>query len=113
MAPILPGLTDNDESIEATVAAISAAGASSVVPITLHLRPGTREWYSAWLERTHPELVERYREIYGDRAYAPKAFQRGIGARVAEIARRHGLNRPNTSEHRAIDPPPTSPPPEA
>jgi len=110
MAPILPGLTDTDESIEATVAAIAAAGAASVVPITLHLRPGTREWYQAWLERTHPELVERYREVYGNRAYAPKAFQRGIGARVAQVARAHGLNRPSASVHRALDDPPAPTP---
>ena len=110
MAPILPGLTDTDESIEATVAAIAAAGATSVVPITLHLRPGTREWYQAWLERTHPELVERYREVYGNRAYAPKAFQRGIGARVAQVARSHGLNRPSASVHRALDDPPAPAP---
>jgi DNA repair photolyase len=109
MAPILPGLTDTDESIEATVAAIAAAGASSVVPITLHLRPGTREWYSAWLAHTHPDLVERYEEVYGARAYAPKAFQRGISARVAQVARRHGLNRPLAAEHRmAVDPPETT-----
>jgi DNA repair photolyase len=105
MAPILPGLTDTDESIETTVAAIAAAGASSVVPITLHLRPGTREWYSAWLDRTHPELVERYREIYGNRSYAPKEFQRGVGARVGQMARRYGLNRPGPSVHRTLDPP--------
>ena len=110
MAPILPGLTDTDESIEATVAAIAAAGATSVVPITLHLRPGTREWYQAWLERTHPELVERYREVYGNRAYAPKAFQRGIGARVAQVARAHGLNRPSASVHRVLDDPPAPAP---
>jgi DNA repair photolyase len=109
MAPILPGLTDNDESIEATVAAISAAGASSVVPITLHLRPGTREWYSAWLARTHPDLVERYREVYGKGSYSSKAFQRGISARVTDVARRYGLNRPNASVHRALDPTETSP----
>jgi len=110
MAPILPGLTDTDESIEATVAAIAAAGATSVVPITLHLRPGTREWYQAWLERTHPELVERYREVYGNRAYAPKAFQQGIGARVAQVARAHGLNRQSASVHRALDDPPAPAP---
>jgi DNA repair photolyase len=103
MAPILPGLTDTDESIEATVAAIAAAGASSVVPITLHLRPGIKEWYAAWLERTHPELVERYLEVYDARAYAPKAFQRGVGARVAQVARRHGLHRASASVHRAVD----------
>ena len=27
---------------------------------SLHLRPGAREWYAAWLARHHPELVERY-----------------------------------------------------
>jgi DNA repair photolyase len=101
MAPILPGLTDNDESIEATVAAIAGAGAGSVVPITLHLRPGTREWYSTWLARAHPELVERYRDVYGNRSYSSKAFQRDIGDRVTEVARRYGLNRPRTSVHRA------------
>src|SRR5215470_8714075 len=115
MAPILPGLTDTDEAIESTVAATAAAGASSVVPITLHLRPGTREWYSAWLDRTHPELVERYREIYANRSYAPKEFQRGISARVAQVARRHGLNRPRAAEHRMVVEPPAeaAPPSEA
>jgi DNA repair photolyase len=61
MAPLLPGLTDTDESIDATVAAIAAAGAAGVTPLVLHLRPGAREWYQGWLGRTHPELVDRYR----------------------------------------------------
>ena len=54
MAPILPGLSDNDESIDATVAAIAAAGAASVTPMALHLRPGAREWYAHWLAREYP-----------------------------------------------------------
>ena len=57
MAPILPGLTDTDESIDATVAAIAAAGATGVTPLALHLRPGAREWYAAWLGREPPDLV--------------------------------------------------------
>ena len=47
MAPILPGLSDDDESVETTVAAIAAAGATNVTPLALHLRPGAREWYAA------------------------------------------------------------------
>ncbi len=100
MAPILPGLTDTDASIEATVDAIAAAGAVSVVPLTLHLRPGTREWYSAWLAREHPELVQRYRELYGRGSYAPTVYQREVSARVHTVARRRGLNRPEMAEHR-------------
>jgi DNA repair photolyase len=93
MAPILPGLSDSDESIDATVAAIGAAGAAGVSPITLHLRPGAREWYAAWLARSHPDLVQRYRSLFGRGSYSPKAYQREISARVAIAARRHGIGR--------------------
>lgn len=91
MAPILPGLTDSDESIDATVAAIAAAGAVRLVPIPLHLRPGAREWYQAWLAREHPEAVGRYRELYGSKSYLPAAEQRTITARVRQATRRHGI----------------------
>jgi DNA repair photolyase len=111
MAPILPGLTDTDESIDATVAAIAAAGAAGVVPLALHLRPGAREWYASWLGRTYPHLVDRYRELYGRGSYLPKAYQREISARVSVAIRRHGLDRPRMTEHRKLDtdPPTTAP----
>ena len=103
MAPILPGLTDTDESIEETVAAIEAAGGSSVTPIALHLRPGAREWYAAWLRREHPELAPRYRELYRGGSYLSPEYQRELGARVRTAARRHGLHRGEPGEARSVD----------
>jgi DNA repair photolyase len=111
MAPILPGLTDTDGSIEATVAAIADAGAAGVSPIVLHLRPGAREWYAAWLGRNHPHLVEQYRSIYGNGSYAPKTYQREVSARVAIVARGHGLDRAHMTQHRGIEDPAASAPP--
>jgi DNA repair photolyase len=107
MAPILPGLTDTDESIEETVAAIAAAGASSVTPLGLHLRPGAREWYAAWLRQNHPELVGRYKELFRTGSYLPKTYQDEIAARVRMAARRHGLHRAGPGEARSlpIEPP--------
>jgi DNA repair photolyase len=93
MAPILPGLTDTEESIDDTVAAIAAAGATSVTPLALHLRPGAREWYAAWLTREHPELAPRYRMLYRRGSYLPEEYQRKLSARVRIAARRHGLDR--------------------
>ena len=93
MAPILPGLTDSDESIEETVAAIAAAGAATVTPLALHLRPGAREWYAAWLTREHPRLAPRYRELFRGGSYLPQTYQHEIGAKVRMAARRHGLYR--------------------
>jgi DNA repair photolyase len=109
MAPILPGITDTEESIDATVAAIAASGAAGVTPLSLHLRPGAREWYAAWLARTYPHLVGRYRALYGRSSYAPKAYQRLISARVAQAARRYGLVRVAAPEHRNITEPRTRP----
>jgi DNA repair photolyase len=111
MAPILPGLTDTDESIEATVAAIASAGAASVTPIGLHLRPGARQWYAAWLARHFPELGPRYRELYGNGSYLPKAYQRELAERVRAAAGRHGLDRAEPGEARSVPGPPAEPPP--
>ncbi|GAB3144192.1 Rv2578c family radical SAM protein [Micromonospora sonneratiae] len=106
MAPILPGLTDTDESIEATVSAIAAAGATSVTPLPLHLRPGANEWYAAWLAREFPALLPRYRQLFGTGSYLPKAYQHEVSARVRTAARRHGLNRPEPAAPPQV---PTSP----
>ncbi|MUL41693.1 radical SAM protein [Streptomonospora sp. PA3] len=107
MAPILPGLTDSAEQIEATVAAIAEAGATSLTPILLHLRPGAREWYMQWLAREHPRLVPRYRDLYRRGAYAPKPYRDLVSARVRDAARRHGLLRPGGDDiprHRPAPP---------
>lgn len=111
MAPILPGLSDDDASIDATVSAIAAAGAASVTPMALHLRPGAREWYAHWLAREFPHLVPRYRQLYRAGAYAPQAYQRELTARVRMAARRHGLHRGEVGDNRRL--PEAAPPPAA
>ncbi|MEV0809162.1 Rv2578c family radical SAM protein [Micromonospora sp. NPDC050200] len=109
MAPILPGLSDTDESIEATVSAVAAAGAASVTPMALHLRPGAREWYAHWLAREFPHLVPRYRELYRSGAHAPQAYQRELTARVRIAARRHGLHRGERGDNRRLRAPEAPP----
>ncbi|MDQ1624805.1 MAG: hypothetical protein QOJ49_303, partial [Actinomycetota bacterium] len=105
MAPVLPFLTDSDEHIDATVQAIAASGACHVSPIVLHLRPGAREWWQAWLRREHPDLVGRYANLYGERAYAPMAYQRDVTARVHAAASRHGVGRDATGRRLATHQP--------
>jgi DNA repair photolyase len=94
MMPILPFLTDTREHLDAALADIKAAGASTVLYTALHLRPGTKEWYLQWLEREHPQLVERYRYMYyGTNAYAPKDYRRWLAAKIKPLIRKHGLER--------------------
>lgn len=103
MAPVLPGLTDDEASIESTVAAIADAGAASLTPLPLHLRTGARQWYARWLAQFRPDLVPRYRQLYRHGAYLPRDYQRQTLARVRQAARRHGLT--SGSRHRGETPP--------
>ncbi|MFI6207840.1 Rv2578c family radical SAM protein [Streptomyces sp. NPDC051041] len=91
MAPVLPFLSDRPAQLRATVRAVAAAGATSVTPLVLHLRPGAREWFTAWLGRRHPHLVRRYERLYAQGAYAPKWYQRRITRQVHELAREYGI----------------------
>jgi DNA repair photolyase len=91
MGPIVPYLSDSPSQLEAAVRQVAAAGASHVIPIVLHLRPGAREWFTAWLERHHPHLVRRYERLYAEGAYAPKWYQRRITRQVHELAQEYGI----------------------
>lgn len=93
MMPILPYLTDGREHLERAIRQVKDAGGSSVMYSALHLRPGAREWFMAWLEREHPELVGTYRFMYGRSAYAPKGYREWLAAKIRPIIRRHGLER--------------------
>ena len=102
MGPVLPFLTDSPAQLEATVRLAAEAGAAHVSPIVLHLRPGAREWFLRWLNETHPELSERYREFYGRGAYAPKAYQERISRQVAELAARYRVGQASPVQARRI-----------
>lgn len=91
--PVLPYLTDSVAHLDALLGMIADAGATQVAYSALHLRPGAREWYLAWLEREHPDLLPRYREMYARTPYAPAAYRRWLADRIRPLLRRHGLDR--------------------
>ncbi|MEU6219381.1 Rv2578c family radical SAM protein [Streptomyces sp. NPDC047022] len=112
MAPVIPFLGDDPAQLRATVRAIAAAGATSVTPLVLHLRPGAREWFMAWLEHRHPYLVRRYERLYADGAYAPKWYQRRITRQVHELAQEYGIGPTRPGMPRRLpEPGPPSPEP--
>jgi DNA repair photolyase len=110
MAPILPFLSDDDETLEETVAAIAEAGATHVSPIVLHLRKGgSREWWMRWLRDEHRDLVPKYAALYGGGAYAPKEYQTLIAEKVSRLAKKHGVGRRTGAQARRVAPPPPEP----
>jgi DNA repair photolyase len=83
IAPVLPGLSDSDDQLRAVARACLEAGAVSVTPVALHLRPGVREHYLDWLAGTRPELAELYAERFPKGSYQARAEQH----RISEVVR--------------------------
>jgi len=91
--PVLPFLTDSVAHLDTALSQIRDAGADSVAYSALHLRPGAREWFWAWLEREHPELAPRYREVYGTGSYAAKQYRAWLAKRIRPLLRKYDLER--------------------
>src|SRR4051812_25177857 len=91
LAPVLPALTDSVAHLDRALRSLAEAGATGVTVVPLHLRPGTREWFLQWLERERPDLVPRYRVMYGRGAYVSAEYRRWQRRRVRPLLARHGL----------------------
>ncbi len=86
MAPVLPLLSDAPHQLDAVVAAAVEAGAPSIAPILLHLRPGVREIFMTWLAKRHPGLVPAYAEIYArPSGYAPRERSQALSITVGRL----------------------------
>jgi DNA repair photolyase len=90
MAPILPGISDSAEQLEAVVRAARDAGACGIWVNTLYLKPGTREHFLECLARDWPELLPRYERLYR-RAYLPRTESAPLRDRVRTSARALGV----------------------
>jgi DNA repair photolyase len=105
VAPVLPGLSDRPEQLEEVVKACAAAGAVSISPILLHLRPGLKEQYMPWLEKQRPDLLPLYEKLY-PRAYAPKDQQKKLNRIVGRYVARYGTRAVAPTETRTRPSPP-------
>jgi DNA repair photolyase len=92
VAPILPGLSDTHEQLDEVVGACVEAGAPSISPVLLHLRPGVKEHYLGWLAEQRPDLLERHARLYPG-SYAPKQERARIAQLVRDLVEKHRTAR--------------------
>ncbi len=90
LAPVLPGLTDDPQSLEEVVEAAREHGASFIHDNVLHLKPGTKEWLMPFLREAYPHLSERYAKYYRG-VYAPKTYTQEVHRVVSRLRLKYGL----------------------
>ena len=91
--PVIPGVTDSEESLAEVVEAARSAGASHVVASTYKARPDNL----ARMMEALPEHAERLKSLYvrgekiGGYWYLPRPMRRRILQRVRDLALQAGL----------------------
>ena len=78
IAPLMPGVNDSPEQVEAILELAAEAGVSSVSGVALHLRGDVRAVFFEWLSAQRPDLVARYERLYKLGAYAPMQERRRL-----------------------------------
>jgi DNA repair photolyase len=101
LAPVIPGITDSPENLEAVIEAAVDHGARFLGTQLLYLREGTRRHFMEYLQVNHPSLLDRYHKLYPG-PYAPKLFQQRVHDRVADLKRDQGLVDSPPIPHRAV-----------
>jgi DNA repair photolyase len=89
--PVLPGITDREEDLDALARAARDAGALWFAASVLFLMPSAQKQFLPFLDVKFPKLARRYRDWFSREAYAPEAYRKEISARVTALRKKYGL----------------------
>jgi DNA repair photolyase len=100
--PVLPGLTDREQDLDALMMASRDAGALWIAANVVFLMPSSLKTFLTFLDAKFPKLSRQYREWFGKHGYAPENYRREIAERVERLRKKYGLgSRPKRPETRA------------
>jgi len=89
--PVMPMITDAEESLDALASAASGAGARYFGGGPLFLMPAAQKIFFPFLEQRFPKLARPYRRLYARGAYLGPGYQAELRDRIARIRDRYGL----------------------
>jgi DNA repair photolyase len=89
--PVLPGVTDSPQELDAVARAASQVGASHFAVSVLFLKPAAQRAFFPFLEQHFPHLVERYRRLYSRGAYLHGKTAQRIQQTARDLRTKYGL----------------------
>jgi len=100
--PILPGITDAEEDLDALARAARDAGALWFAGTTLFLMPSALKQFLPFVESKFPKLAERYREWYLRHGNAPESYRSEMAACIRRLRKKYKLGaRPESPNEAA------------
>ena len=90
-APILPGLSDSEASLDAVAAAAAESGAKFFSARPLKLDPGVKPHYFAFLAERFPALLPAAEARFADRVNPERAYADALDARARRVRSRYAF----------------------
>jgi DNA repair photolyase len=87
--PVLPGISDSEDSLDAAARAASEAGATAFRHRPLKIDAEIWDYYNEFLAAEFPVLVPRYAELYRGGALPTKDYERQLEERVRRVRARY------------------------
>jgi DNA repair photolyase len=90
--PILPGITDSPEQLNALVREIGKTGATYVAACALRLQSAARKRYLPFIAAEFPHLLPRYEATYSKDFRAGESYRVGLTKVMERICKRWGVS---------------------
>ena len=87
--PVLPGISDSEESLDAAARAASEAGATAFRHRPLKIDAEIQQYYYDFLATEFPVMVPRYAALYRGGAYPTKDYERELEERIRRVRARY------------------------
>lgn len=87
--PVLPGISDSEESLDAAARAASEAGATAFRHRPLKIDLEIQQYYRDFLGAEFPALVPRYAALYPGGVHPTKNYERDLEERVRRVRARY------------------------
>jgi DNA repair photolyase len=87
--PVLPGISDSEESLDAAARAASDAGATAFRHRPLKIDVEIQDYYYDFLATEFPLAVPRYKALYRGGVHPPKEYERELEERVRRVRARY------------------------
>jgi DNA repair photolyase len=101
--PVLPGITDREEDLDALARGARDAGAQWFSASALFLMPSAQKQFLPFLDEKFPKLARRYREWFSHATYAPETYRRELSARISALRKKYDLGVRPMDPGRPVD----------
>jgi DNA repair photolyase len=102
--PVLPGITDGPDAMDALVRAVARAGATHIAACALRLRGTARRRYLPFIEAEFPHLAARYRASYAGGYNVGRRYRDGLRSFFAKLCAKYAIRNGSYAEDEDEEP---------